>query len=194
MPLAFESISHGTVAFGFFNIESDLLLLEHLFFFASDFCQVMKALAEDKTEAVPEYQLLGYDLPFQNVGDLHGAISGTRLSGFIGETYKLFPFPKQLEAFKQNPEGYQTRRQIEVIIERFGRKVKIPVRIFREKTHISIAEYVFSYAGFHALLNYVCVGGYPRWKDERRPPYVLEMVAAIEKSHNALLEGFILER
>jgi hypothetical protein len=24
MPLAFQSLSHGTVAFGFFNIESDL--------------------------------------------------------------------------------------------------------------------------------------------------------------------------
>ena len=28
MPLAFESLSHGTIAFGFFNIESDLLLLD----------------------------------------------------------------------------------------------------------------------------------------------------------------------
>jgi len=28
MPLAFESLSHGTIAFGFFNIESDMLLLE----------------------------------------------------------------------------------------------------------------------------------------------------------------------
>jgi hypothetical protein len=28
MPLAFESISHGTIAFGFFNIDSDMLLLE----------------------------------------------------------------------------------------------------------------------------------------------------------------------
>jgi hypothetical protein len=26
MPLAFESLSHGTIAFGFFNIESDMLL------------------------------------------------------------------------------------------------------------------------------------------------------------------------
>ena len=28
MPLAFESLSHGTIAFGFFNIDSDMLLLE----------------------------------------------------------------------------------------------------------------------------------------------------------------------
>jgi hypothetical protein len=33
MPLTFESISHGTIAFGFFNIDSDMLLLEKYFFF-----------------------------------------------------------------------------------------------------------------------------------------------------------------
>jgi hypothetical protein len=30
MPLAFESINHGTIAFGFFNIESDMLLLDKI--------------------------------------------------------------------------------------------------------------------------------------------------------------------
>ena len=34
MPLAFESLSHGTVPFGFFNIDSDTLLLDRYFFFA----------------------------------------------------------------------------------------------------------------------------------------------------------------
>jgi hypothetical protein len=34
MPLAFESLSHGTIAFGFFNIESDMLLLDRYFLFA----------------------------------------------------------------------------------------------------------------------------------------------------------------
>ena len=28
MPLAFDSLNHGIVAFGFFNIDSDMLLLE----------------------------------------------------------------------------------------------------------------------------------------------------------------------
>ena len=45
MPLAFESKSHGRIAFGFFNIESDMLLLEHYFFFADDFCRNISALA-----------------------------------------------------------------------------------------------------------------------------------------------------
>ena len=34
MPLAFESLSHGTIAFGFFNIESDMLILDRYFLFA----------------------------------------------------------------------------------------------------------------------------------------------------------------
>ncbi|MBC8441147.1 MAG: hypothetical protein H8D87_15855 [Deltaproteobacteria bacterium] len=37
MPLSFTSKSHGNIAFGFFNIESDMLLLEKYFFFADGF-------------------------------------------------------------------------------------------------------------------------------------------------------------
>ena len=38
MPLAFESLNRGTIAFGFFNIDTDLLLLQQYFLFADDFC------------------------------------------------------------------------------------------------------------------------------------------------------------
>ena len=34
MPLAFKSLSHETIAFGFFNIESDMLILDRYFLFA----------------------------------------------------------------------------------------------------------------------------------------------------------------
>ena len=37
MPLEFQSISHGKIAFGFFNIETDMILLGHYFLFARDF-------------------------------------------------------------------------------------------------------------------------------------------------------------
>ena len=46
MPLAFESLSHRTIAFGFFNIESDMLLLDRYFLFAEDFCCYLKNIAE----------------------------------------------------------------------------------------------------------------------------------------------------
>lgn len=38
MPLEFESLSHGRIAFGFFNIETDMILLNQYFLFAEDFC------------------------------------------------------------------------------------------------------------------------------------------------------------
>jgi len=49
MLLAFDSTSHGRIAFGFFNIESDMLLLDHYFSFASDFCS---ALSEKKSSSI----------------------------------------------------------------------------------------------------------------------------------------------
>ncbi len=44
MPLLFNSLSHGVVSFGFYNIETDGLLLGQHFFFCTDFCIAMKAL------------------------------------------------------------------------------------------------------------------------------------------------------
>ena len=38
MPLAFNSLSHGQIAFGFFNIDTDMLLLDRYFLFADKFC------------------------------------------------------------------------------------------------------------------------------------------------------------
>jgi hypothetical protein len=53
MPLAFESESHGTIAFGFFNIESDVLLLDRYFFFTTD----------SLTDVVPRLQALSLQAP-----------------------------------------------------------------------------------------------------------------------------------
>ena len=50
MPLSFESMSHGTIAFGFFNIESDMLLCDRYFFFADDFCVKIGQMAGHTAE------------------------------------------------------------------------------------------------------------------------------------------------
>ena len=50
MPLAFESISQGTIAFGFFNINSDMLLLVQHFLFGSEFCLNIGEMAENVDE------------------------------------------------------------------------------------------------------------------------------------------------
>ncbi len=110
MPLAFESLSHGTIAFGFFNIESDMLLCDCHFFFADDFCAKIGQMGEHAAE--PEYQTVWkvYTIEsHEEIGDLMGAIHGVRFTGFIGELYGRFPFPQQPVDFKQNPEGDQTQ-------------------------------------------------------------------------------------
>ena len=56
MPLAFESLSHGTIAFGFFNIDSDMLLLDKYFLFGSDFCEHIVAMAEGIHEKVFKFK------------------------------------------------------------------------------------------------------------------------------------------
>ena len=107
MPLAFDSLSHGKIAFGFFNIETDLLLLNRYFFFASDFCRHLMKAAEGLREGKWEAAWEVYSLEEAAVGNLMGAIHGFDLRGFIGEVYRLFPFPEDPEGFKQNPEGYR---------------------------------------------------------------------------------------
>ena len=175
MPLAFDSTSHGTVAFGFFNIETHMLLLDELFFFADDFCAAVVALVSGEAEAtLPGWRI--EDLSAR--GNLHGAIAGQDLWGFIGATYRACPFPAQPEEFKQNPDGTLARDAVEQLIAPFGRA--LPVRLTRQDQRYNLGPYEFDGRGFLALVAYVDRGGYPRWRDERRPPYVKRMMQALD--------------
>jgi hypothetical protein len=78
MPLAFESLSHGAIAFGFFNIESDMLLLEHYFFFATDFCEHIRAMAAMEGGAILERTIPVIHIPSrEDIGDLMGPSMGS---------------------------------------------------------------------------------------------------------------------
>ncbi len=181
MPLAFQSLSHGQIAFGFFNIESDMLLLEHYFFFADEFCRHISALADstDPYSFSSDWEV--FDISNRmRIGDLMGAIHGLHYEGFIGEVYKRFPFPKSQEEFKQKPEGHQTREVMKEIIEKYGVKTSIQFSVAGDG-RVSIGEYVFGRRNFLELIRYVWLGGYPRWKDRIRPDYVLEMKKRIEQ-------------
>jgi hypothetical protein len=194
MPLAFESENHGTIAFGFFNIESDMLLLEHYFFFAEDFCREVSRLSGRMSGERDYFKWETYDIPdFHSIGDLHGAIAGTHLVGFIGAVYKKYPFPRDPEAFKQNPVGYLTRQVVEDIIVRYGEKGSIRIWVDEGKKMVGIGEYVFSYKGFQALIRYVWQGGYPGWKDAQRPDYVLSMKTAIAENPTGMFDGLQLD-
>jgi hypothetical protein len=189
MPLSFKSENYGNIAFGFFNIESDMLLLENHFFFADRFCRWMGDLSEmEAVESVPfEQEVHVIEAP-ERIGDLMGAIHGVRFTGFIGRIYTFFPFPRDPEAFKQNPEGFRTQKTVEKEIERFSMIRSMPL-VFQKDNRVCIGPYEFSIPVFHELIRYVWQGGYPRWKDEIRPGYVLDMKDRIMKSGNAFFKG-----
>ncbi|MBT8371838.1 MAG: hypothetical protein KJO34_12805 [Deltaproteobacteria bacterium] len=194
MPLAFDSLSHGTITFGFFNIESDMLLLDHYFFFASDFCkyagEIVEWNAEEPYEVLWPVQLI--EAP-EDIGDLMGAIHGIHFTGFIGELYRHFPFPKRAVDFKQNPAGFQTQSIVADIIAKFAEYQKISVAISNEKLEIAIGILRFNRFQFQELIKYVWRGGFPRWKDEIRPDYVTQLKNKIVQNPRGLFSNMTLE-
>jgi hypothetical protein len=193
MPLAFESLNRGTVAFGFFNIDTDLLLLQQYFFFANDYCRCLVRMAEDKRQEPYDTACEAYSIEDpMKIGDLMAAIHGVRYTGFIGEVYKRFPFPKRETEFKQKPEGFQNRAWMISLLQRWAVIEALPLRVDQENETVSIGEYLFTKEVFHQLIQYVWVGGYPRWKDEIRPAYVLEMKGHLEKAAGWLTHGLAL--
>jgi len=105
MPLSFESVSHGALAFGFFNIETDMLVLNDYFFFASDFCRHVTDLARQQSDQPYRSAWSVHVMPHEAIGNLHGAIAGTDLSGFIGEAYRLLSLSKRGCSFQAKPRG-----------------------------------------------------------------------------------------
>jgi hypothetical protein len=189
MPLLFQSLSHGEIPFGFFNIETDMILLNNYFLFASDMADNVIRLADNDAGMSWEQTWPVYILAEGQVGNLMGAISGVVFQGFIGEVYTHFPFPHEPEKFKQNPEGYKTRELIEEIVNRYTSLSTIKIEVDTDAQILRIGEYRFSKPGFHALLGYLWAGGYPRWKDGVKPSYILEMREAAEHSANSLFSN-----
>ena len=193
MPLPFLSLSHGWVAFGFFNIESDLLLLDNYFLFASDFCSRIMDLASLESGYPARVTWKVYILKPEDMGDLHGAIRGDRLAGFMGDIYRIFPFPKNPLHFRQNPEGYKNRGTVEMLIQKYSGIFNIPIKVEKTGKIIQIGEYLLSRECWGELLTYVWAGGYPRWKEGIRPEYVIQMKEEVEKSGHPLFKGIILK-
>ena len=182
MPLAFNSLSHGTIAFGFFNIDSDMLLLEKYFLFATDFCRHVGDLAKNFDNGGFETKWRIYVITARaQIGDLMGAIHGIRHTGFIGDLYRQFPFPQKAESFKQKSDGYRNQAIVAEMISGYARQIHVPFYVGKRGREIEIGEYKFSRKEFQEMIKYVWRGGYPRWKDDIRPDYVLTMKAAVER-------------
>lgn len=189
MPLAFESTIHGTVAFGFFNIDSDMLLLENRFFFATDLCELLLGISRRGEERIDEKLPAWIIEKPAHVGDLMGAIRGYRHVGFIGDTYLRYPFPAAPEDFKQKPEGHETRQRFVEMIEKYAPRSIISLEADRRGEMIAFGGIGFDRNGFHELVRYVWRGGYPRWRDEVRPSYVTEMKESLQSSESWLFDG-----
>lgn len=193
MPLQFESISHGPIAFGFFNIETDMLLLNQYFFFANDFCDHIIQFSENDQET---YEVSWEVYPFDRdaeIGNLMGAIRGIDPRGFLGEVYTLFPFPAKREAFKQKRDGFKNRDLIEKMIQKYAKRTTISFLVDQKNNKVLVGQYVFSKSAFQELIKYIWVGGFPRWKDGIRPEYVMAMKKKIEQSNHPLFDGLILK-
>ena len=194
MPLAFESLSHGTIAFGFFNIESDMLLLDRYFLFAEDFCSYLDNIAKNTGDQPYHARwAIQFIEAAEDIGDLMGAIHGVRFTGFIGELYRLFPFPRQDENFKQKSEGFQTQSLVSAMIAKYAQPREISVAISPGGGEIEIGVYRFNRVQFQELIKYVWRGGYPRWKDEIRPGYVTVMRDMILLNCKGIFNGIVFE-
>ncbi len=181
MPLAFASISHGRVAFGFYNIETDSLLLEDRFFFCTDFCRAVTRLRKTGTHSV---EIPGHVFERrEDIGDLMGAIHGTRYEGYLGEIYRIWPFPDDPAQFRQRLRGHENRARVEEVLDRRARRSPVPIRLDPRAGRAGIGPYEFSERGFRDLLTYVYRGGYPTWEGFEEgacPPWVEEMADAWE--------------
>lgn len=191
MPLAFESKSHGQVAFGFFHIETQMLLLEENFFWARDLCAWFGELARGQAPA--QTGLEGWRMESHlAMGDLHGAIEGTRLHGFIGRLYGEMPFPAEESQFKQKPVPAFARLRLESIIGGFGQAGQVPLVTDHQRGMVSIGGYVFDRAGLCQLANYVWMGGMPGWLGGARPGFLEEMAAALKTGGSPWFAGCVL--
>jgi len=175
MPIAFDSLSHGQIVFGFYNIETDALLLNEQFFFCTDFCAALRAVKTAPARA----NLPGHVFARQeDIGDLMGAIHGVRHTGYLGELYTLWPFPTDPAGFRQKLYGAQNRKQALEVLARHARPAEITLEHL-EDGGAKIGPYHFSQDQFTELLGYVKRGGMPTWEgfeDGRRPDYVSVML------------------
>jgi len=189
VPLAFHSLSHGTIPFGFFNVATDLVLLRDHFVFASDLCDWIGQWAcapGDIDETRPFWVIQQQD----DIGNLHGAISGVDHSGLIGEFYRRYPFPALPREFAQDPEGHRMRAEaVNILVDVAGPARPTPISISSRSRTVGLGPYEFDGEGFAALVLYLWRGGMPRWRDDVRPEYVDRMMGAVRTAASPVFKG-----
>ena len=183
MPISFSSKSHGRIPIGFFNIETDILLMDRYFFFSTDFCEWIIEWA-DTGECSRDEKMVYAIQQREMIGNLSGAIYGYEFTGFIGEVYKLFPFPENRSGFKQKPYGTRNRQTVEKTIQPFAVQLKIPIIFHQKSLTIEFGDYSFNADLFQEIIGYIKAGGMPGWLNGRPPNYVTEMMTQLEITHH----------
>jgi hypothetical protein len=183
MPILFSSKSHGNIPVGFFNIETDMLIMGHYFFFSTDFCEWVIEWAD--TDDLNGDEKIVYAIQQrEKIGNLAGAIHGYEFTGFIGEVYRLFPFPERPDGFKQKPNGTQNRLTVEQTIQPFALQLKVPIVFHRKNLRIDFGDYTFSAIVFQEIIKYIEKGGMPGWLNGNPPDYVTRMMAKLATTHH----------
>jgi hypothetical protein len=190
MPLAFQSLNRGTVAFGFFHIETDLVLLERRVFWCRQLCELFSDLAATGPDREMWARLPGWE-PAE-LGDLHGAIAGVSHAGLIGELYRRWPFPADPAGFRQKAAGAADRGEVAALLDRHGRRAEWEVIARRKGARLELDGTAFDPPGAKALAVYLWRGGMPGWQEGRRPDYLWEAAEAWRAAANPLLAGLEL--
>ncbi len=190
MPLAFESLSHGRVAFGYFNIDVDLLLLERWLFGGESFASAVVELARAAAGATPTVTLAAHEIEDPGaMGDLMGAIHGVDPRGFLGAVYARFPFPADPAAFRQRAIGVDRIGEVEPLLARWARPTSLGLTVDGDDRAVGFGPIRFDWPWFRELVAYHWRGGYPRWLDDVRPDYLPAMRRAVAGSAHPLFEG-----
>jgi hypothetical protein len=193
MPLLFNSLSHGAVSFGFYNIETDGLLLGEHFFFCTDFCSAMielfeKPLEQDANSTFPGHV---FDDP-QRIGNLKGAMTNSsRHTSYFGELYRMWPFSEAPGAFRQKLHCFKNRERTLALLESMSTPVELQVTREPYFQQVAIGSYHFSGRELVRLLQYVVRGGYPTWEDheESQLPDPLRALCQHLAQHEESLMG-----
>lgn len=194
MPLGFHSVSHGIIAYGFFNIETDLLLMRQHVFWCRDFCELISDLAKTEPHKLFQTRLNSWFIPNpRDLGDLHGSIAGRTHYGLIGETYRRWPFPEDMGDFNQKPAGAASKQEVRKIAERFGQAQKLEVKADPATAVLAIGTYQFTPNESRALVDYVWRGGMPGWMGGERPDYLWEAAANWREAVSPFVAGMRLD-
>jgi DNA-binding transcriptional ArsR family regulator len=82
---------------------------------------------------------------------------------------------------------------MESLVQSYTKKTTILFAIDQNANRVEIYEYLFDKLSFHELIRYIWMGGFPRWRDNVRPNYVLSMGKVIDQSTNSFFYDLVFK-